>query len=655
MLGKQYKAHKDNTIDIFNSYLEKKGNINDGVDSKYLESRINLLKNGKFTFAVAGEVKAGKSTFLNALLGAEILPSDVLQASNAIVEIYKSDVVSLEVKFADGHDETTEGESSTERLHQISKINDKYRNIPTTLIDDYIIENDEKLVVSDTFLKNLEQQSQEDLEDQQDIVNQYVSERTKDKIPVEIKFGYPLKWDFDEFSIVDTPGVNATGGVQDMSLRFFEEANAILFVHPIKPIESESFKKFVNSVISNRSKETLFLVLTHAGQYTNDEVERLHKEAGRLYKNIIPEERILVVDSLLKLIHNDLAKGVSLTEIRQSEKKKVILSRYREQAYDEKRELIDVVCEGSRFEEMLTAIDEFSMKAPTIQIKEILEQIKKGYEEQETQYKDHIRRSLINKENPQKFENEIGRIKKALDGLERLIPETKEKLIRSYSGRDSSWNEDINNLKIKYPELITDSNSIVSVRKNMIDGLDEVQEKADKYSKNLIKELNKILDEEGKKFSDENQISTPKVDLKALEQKAKESACKKEKKYKTYYKSHWYTLWLVKTEHKKCIGSKVVINNEKFLAEYKRTSLEEFHKIINVIPDMLKAFSKVYLDLFERDMKELINDKQCALDDEYKNKQSNAEIIVELKDLKGKLKAINAENLRCIELLEDLK
>ena len=66
MIGKQYKAHKSNVIDLFHRYLEKRGNTDDGVDAKFLESRVRSLKNGKFTLAVAGEVKAGKSTFLNA-------------------------------------------------------------------------------------------------------------------------------------------------------------------------------------------------------------------------------------------------------------------------------------------------------------------------------------------------------------------------------------------------------------------------------------------------------------------------------------------------------------------------------------------------------------------------------------------------------------
>ena len=49
MIGKQYKAHKDNVVDIFNNYNINRGDLNDGIDIKFLESRISSLKNGKFT------------------------------------------------------------------------------------------------------------------------------------------------------------------------------------------------------------------------------------------------------------------------------------------------------------------------------------------------------------------------------------------------------------------------------------------------------------------------------------------------------------------------------------------------------------------------------------------------------------------------------
>jgi tRNA U34 5-carboxymethylaminomethyl modifying GTPase MnmE/TrmE len=662
MIGKQYKAHKDNVVDIFNNYNINRGDLNDGIDIKFLESRISSLKNGKFTLAVAGEVKAGKSTFINALLGAEILPSDVLQASSAIVEIFKSDKSFLKVKYAEGTEESIYDDLETpdineakERLHEICKISDEYRGIPTTLIDAYIVESNDKLKVDDVFIKQLEKQSGEHLQGKESIVSKYIEGRTKNIIPVEIDFGYPLKWDFDELRIVDSPGVNATGGVQDVSFGFFEEANAILFVHPIKPIESESFRKFVNSVISNRSKETLFLVLTHSGLYSDEEVKRLHTEAARLYKNIIPENRILIVDSLLKLIHSDLDSGTSVKEIRKTENKKKILSSYREQAEDEERELIDVVYESSRFEKMFVAIDEFSMKAPNFQLQEIMEKIKEGYEEQENQYTEKTERLKKKKKNPQEFDNEINRINQALDEYKLLTRETKEDFKYSYSGRHSNWQKDIDELKVKYPELITGSTTVESARKHTTDALNEVRYKVAAFSRELTKRLKDVLDKTGNSFKEQHKISIPKVDLEALEKEAKKSAYREKDQYETHYERHWYTLWLKETKHRRFVGTKKVFDDDQYLEGYKTQCNQAFYKIANDLPNKSKEVLELYLDLFSKKMDSVINERQRALEKEKDSKQSNEELIKEIELINGKKKAIQPEMSPLVEILEDIK
>ncbi|MBW7877049.1 MAG: dynamin family protein, partial [Candidatus Cloacimonetes bacterium] len=230
MIGNEYKAHRDNVIDLFNAYKEKRGSFDDGVDLKFLEGRVKSLKESKFILAVAGEVKAGKSTFINALLGVEILPSDVLQASSAIVEIFKSDTTYLKVHYADGNVEvicddltTPDVDEAKERLHEICKIRDEYREIPVTLIDNLIVNSSQPLIFNDDFLKELEYKSGQPLRGKQELLKQYISTRSKDKIPTQIQFGYPLKWRFDELCIVDSPGVNATGGVQDVAYNFLEE------------------------------------------------------------------------------------------------------------------------------------------------------------------------------------------------------------------------------------------------------------------------------------------------------------------------------------------------------------------------------------------------------------------------------------------------
>jgi len=661
MIGKRYKAHKANVIDLFNRYVEKRGNLNDGINVEFLKNRVDSLKNGKFTLAVAGEVKAGKSTFINALLSAEILPADVLQASSAIVEIFKSENSYLRVKYADEKEETIYDDLETpdideakERLHEICKVSDEYRGIPTILIDNYIVDNNTKLKIDPDFINILQKESGENLQDKIDKVTKYIENKPKSSIPIEINFGYPLKWDFDELRIVDSPGVNATGGVQDISFDFFEKANAILFVHQIKPIESESFRKFVSSVISNRSKETLFLVLTHAGLHSDEDVKRLHDEATRLYKNVIPEERILVVDSLLKLIHCDLDNGVSVKDIRKTENKKKILASYREKAEDEEIELIDVVYDSSRFDKMFAAIDAFSMKAPNLQLQEILENIKDGYQEQDNQYVDKVKRLKKKKKNPQEFEAEIDSINNALKKYMLLTRKTKENLKSNYSGRHSNWQKDINELKVKYPELITGSTSIETARKHIIDAENEIQDIVNKFTSELTKKLREDLEKTGNSFKEEHKISIPKVDLRSLEEKAKKDALREENEYVTFYERKWYTLWLVEHEHRLYIGTKNVFDDEKYLKELKTKYNEEFYKIVNNLPKKSKEFLKTYLELFSSEMDSVIIERQKALEKEKENKQNNEEISKEIEQLDKKKGDIQSEMEQLTEILEDI-
>lgn len=666
MIGRRYKLHKDNVIDLFEKYKKTRDNLNNGVDIRFLESKVESLKNGKFILAVAGEVKAGKSTFINALLDTELLPSDVLQASSAIVEIFKSDKSYLKVKFADGKEEivyddldTCDVNEAQERLQEICKIHDEDREIPTTLLDSYIIETDGKIGVTDDFIKQLEQRSGEHLQDKQKVIERYILKRTKDTIPVKIEFGYNLKWEFDELRIVDSPGVNATGGVQDVSFRFFEEANAILFVHPIKPIESESFKKFVKNTISTRSKEMLFLILTHAGMYANDEVERLHKEANRLYKDIIPVDRILVVDSLLKLIHCDLNNGRSISDIRKSENKRKILSDYRDQAEENGRELIDVVYEASRFNKMFDIIDEFTMKAPNLQLQEILEKIKAGYEEQEKLYTEKVERLEKKKINPQKFEEEINRIQDALENYKLLTKQTKEDLTSKYSGRHSSWQKDIDAMKSKFPELITESSSIESARKHFADAAYAISDKINNFSIELTKSLEEALNKAGKEFKERHSITIPKVDMDALEQEAKKKAYGQEDVYKKREVDifDFLTLGISRLfrENQVKIGTKEVYDPNKHLLEVRTQYNQKFYEIVNNLSNKSKEVLELYLGSFSKKMDVVIDERNKLLEAEKKKKQSNDEIIKEIDEIEIKKKEIQPQKELCIEILENIR
>jgi len=66
------------------------------------------LRDEKFRLVVLGQFKRGKSTFINALLGRDVLPVDVIPATSVITEIYHDTEPRAVIVFNDGHKTETE-------------------------------------------------------------------------------------------------------------------------------------------------------------------------------------------------------------------------------------------------------------------------------------------------------------------------------------------------------------------------------------------------------------------------------------------------------------------------------------------------------------------------------------------------------------------
>lgn len=421
-------------------------------------------------------------------------------------------------------------------------------------------------------------------------------------------------------------------------------------MHPIKPVESKPLKNFIKNNISNRSKETLFLVLTHAGLYSDSDTEKLHSEAIRLYKDDIPEERILVVDSLLKLIYNDLEGGKTLEQIEESsENKSDILPKFEKKSTKQNKELKDVLLEYSRFEKMDKAIEDFSMQVPNLRLQEILESIKKGYEYQNNQYKEDLELLDKKKRNPPEFEAEINRIHNALSKYKNLMYKTKKDLDLSYNmGKHSEWSKDIDELKIRYPELISKSTTLELARKHYTDATNEIESKRAGFSSSLTAELSKRLEEVGKTFKEEHKITVPKVDLKCIEDKAKKNAYRTEDVTEPKTESvweNWNTLKLKWSKKSRTSDIKTgeiqVYDEEQHLSSLKALCNVSFYEQVNKLPAIFKKVLNTYLTSFNNEMNAVIAERQKSLENEKDKKQSNDKIIADIDYLKVKKKLFN--------------
>ena len=102
-----YKQTKEAVLKVYEDFLPILASVKKDKETSYDKSLVQLekhadnLKNDKFLLMIVGEAKSGKSTFINAYLGEEILPMDVKQCTSAIVEIRYGKKFVLNVTYAD--------------------------------------------------------------------------------------------------------------------------------------------------------------------------------------------------------------------------------------------------------------------------------------------------------------------------------------------------------------------------------------------------------------------------------------------------------------------------------------------------------------------------------------------------------------------------
>ena len=96
-----FNAKKQKLLDAY-ARLAKSGLVfSDGVDENTLKDRASKLENEEFILAIAGQMKAGKSTLLNALVfgGEPILPADDTPLTAKITEIRYAKQPKLKANF----------------------------------------------------------------------------------------------------------------------------------------------------------------------------------------------------------------------------------------------------------------------------------------------------------------------------------------------------------------------------------------------------------------------------------------------------------------------------------------------------------------------------------------------------------------------------
>ena len=329
-----YRQQKEDVLRNYDSFVQMIDELRQGkAETPYdpsmdaLKVQAENIRKNRFVLMVVGEAKSGKSTFINAYLKKDILPMDVKQCTNAIVEIKDGETYRLTATYADNRTEVIENEDAIKGfMAKNAAMDDDYRDIPVALINSELLmkwkdkpesENDINDLLKNVAEDNIHRLPPDEYERK---IRDYIRERKNSwrDLVKTIVIEYPFEdQELKGIEILDTPGVNAEGKVGDITNEFVEKANAVMFLKPItgSALESSSFKKFLDSKSADRNRNAMFLVLTRAANETGKNRDSIMQEAHKQYSNI-DEHQIIAVDSKAEMFANSIS-GKSFGEMRQ--------------------------------------------------------------------------------------------------------------------------------------------------------------------------------------------------------------------------------------------------------------------------------------------------------------------------------------------------
>ena len=249
-------------LEIFNTRKEKVQNlISESIkiyetlgmktNAEKAEKSLAKVQKDDFKAIVIGEFKRGKSTFINALLGDEILPAFATPCTAVINEVKYADKEKAVLHFKDPLPQDADYSFKEEVKNHINR-NGK-TNIPPLPID--VKDLEEYVVIPDPA------------KDQR----LSVSESPYSKV----ELFYPIEICKNGVTIIDSPGLNEHGTRTKVTTDYLSQVDAILFVMSCQALCSQTEMEFIENKIRGYGHEEIFFICNRFDEVRERERERV--------------------------------------------------------------------------------------------------------------------------------------------------------------------------------------------------------------------------------------------------------------------------------------------------------------------------------------------------------------------------------------------
>ncbi|MFR6484068.1 MAG: dynamin family protein, partial [Intestinibacter bartlettii] len=454
---------EQNTINYDITPLKKiKENFNLKIDEFYSEDR-------KLNIGIIGQVKAGKSSFLNTMIfdGKDVLPKAATPKTATLTKIEYSEENYIEIEYytEDEWDVIERNARVDSDLNQYIVPREIINMVKANNIDpyEYIKNKNEKINFN----------SYEDLMGE---LNNYIGEDGKLTPLVKSVKLYINKDELKEISIVDTPGLNdPIASRTDKTKQFIEMCDVVFFLSRSSQFLDKNDIQLLTAQLPQKGVQKLVLIASKYDSgivdtlYDKDDLEESDIDTKRRLKKLAEKCFTEVIDKINKRQANE-----NLVRILEECKNPIFIS---SMAYNMSQKRIDDYNEEEeKVYENLNYTDELDNNwlNKIGNIDEVREIFKEVVEQKE--------KTLVQKSN-----SFIPNVKNELKVELNNILDTVNKRINLLSDNDKNELEDkkrsmqyqINNIKSELEDLFGDLN--ITMEKNRLEAVGELREISKEY------------------------------------------------------------------------------------------------------------------------------------------------------------------------------